>query len=146
MKKFSVMEWMDNILARDLCHRGDAGLESINAIIAVVRTIKIFIVLPVRVFFHWYLKSMRWQEIWNIGTFLFFFVFFDGLLKIITIVWYNLYVTVMWVQGRFLISHNFGRTMVMMSQFVESFYGRFFWVGEKSMTINLRNLSMVYLL
>ena len=35
--------------------------------------------------------------------------------------------------------------MVMMSQFVESFYGRFFWVGEKSMTINLRNLSMVYL-
>ena len=52
MKKFSVMEWMDNILARDLCHRGDAGLESINAIIAVVRTIKIFIVLPVRVFFH----------------------------------------------------------------------------------------------
>ena len=52
MKKFSVMEWMDNILALDLCHRGDAGLEEgINAIITVVRTIKIFIVLPVRVFF-----------------------------------------------------------------------------------------------
>ena len=59
MKKFSVMEWMDNILARDLCHRGDGRLESINAIMAVVRTIKIFIVLPVRVFFHLYLKSMR---------------------------------------------------------------------------------------
>ena len=49
------MEWIGWTIfrpARDLCHRGDAGLESINAIIAVVRTIKIFIVLPVRVFFH----------------------------------------------------------------------------------------------